>query len=84
MAAHHFAVNWGQQYSCQIELTFMPEVYPGMILVFPSFGVQAYVQEVTHTGDLTGGGFHTRPTLVAWSSLGNAVIKGLPRAGEAL
>jgi hypothetical protein len=61
-------------------MTYMPELYPGMLAVFPRFGVQAYVQEVTHSGSLAdGGGFTTTATMTAWSTIGKQPsVKGLP------
>lgn len=82
-AVHMFMQNWSQQYSGRIQMSFMPEIYPGMIAAFPHWGVQAYVRGVTHTVDMEGGGgFQTQTELTAWSAIGdNAVIKGLPRGG---
>lgn len=81
-ACHKFMLNWAQQYSARPPLTFMPEIYPGMLLVFPRYGVQGYVESVTHTFD-TSNGFSTQPTVLAWSTVGKNGIKGLPR-GAAL
>lgn len=82
-ACFRFMQNWGEQFSCQVSTTFLPEAYPGMLLVFPRYGVQAYIQEVNHQGSLgDGGGFTTDLTLVAWSTIGSQRgIKGLPRGG---
>lgn len=83
-ACFRFMQNWAEQYSERVSLTFMPELYPGMIAVFPRYGVQAYVGEVTHGIDMAnGGGFTTQATLSAWSTIGDKPgIKGLPRGGK--
>lgn len=80
-ACFRFMQNWSDQWSCQVSLTYMPEVYPGMLLVFPRFGLQGYVQSVRHSGSpgQDGGGFRTEVTITAWSSVGRkSVVKGLP------
>lgn len=81
-ACHKFMLNWAQQFSANVPLTFMPEVFPGMLLVFPRYGVQGYAAEVTHTFDNVSG-YTTSPTVIAWSTVGKNGIKGLPR-GAAL
>lgn len=84
-AVHHFTKQWSDQYTAQVEMTFMPELFPGMIAVFPTWGVQAYITDVTHEIDLgPGGGFRTNTTLTAWSTVGgmNSPIKGFPKGGK--
>ena len=83
-AIHHFTKQWSQQYTAQIETTFMPELFPGMIGVFPTWGVQAYIEDVTHDINLgPGGGFRTTTTFTAWSTIEGkkSPIKGLPKGG---
>ena len=85
-ACFRFMQNWSDQWSCQVSLTYLPEVFPGMLLVFPKFGIQGYVQSVRHSGQpgADGGGFRTEATLTAWSTVGrNNAVKGLP-VGAAL
>jgi hypothetical protein len=81
-AVFHFMDNWAKQYTASLPLTFMPELFPGMLACFPVYGVQAYVDSVTHNFDLTdgGGGFTTQPNLISWSTIGASkrAIKGLP------
>lgn len=79
-AVQHFMQNWAQQFSGTASLTFMPEVFPGMLLVFPTYGVQAYVKEVTHSYDSVSG-FETVPILIAWSNVGSGGINGLVNGG---
>lgn len=80
-AVQRFMLNWASQYTAPLPLTFMPELYPGMLAVLPTYGVQAYVQEVTHSFDLRdGAGFTTQASCIAWSTIGDRVgIKGLPK-----
>lgn len=81
-AVMHFARNWAQRYSTQIPLTFMPEAWPGMLLQLPQYGFQAYIQQVQHNFNLqTGGGFSTDVSVIACSSLGDAVLPNLPKGG---
>lgn len=79
-ACFRFMQNWTQQYACNVSMTFMPELYPGMLAVFPRYGVQAYVNTVSHSIDMgNGGGFTTQVGLSAWSTIGHQPsIKGLP------
>ena len=50
-----FMTSWANQYSTQIQLTFMPEVYPGMRIRLEEHGIEVYVQAVSHQGDRAGG-----------------------------
>jgi len=63
-AIQTFMYLWAEQYSTTITLTFMPEVYPGMLIVLPEYGLQLYVQAVSHQGDRSGG-FSTQVTVTA-------------------
>ena len=76
---------WASQFSANVSLTFMPELWPGMLLVLPDQSFQAYITSVTHTWDLSAnGGFQTSVQLIAPSSTesvngqGNGLI-GLAR-----
>lgn len=75
-----FTLNWATRWSASVNITFMPELYPGMIAVFPTLGIQCYVQQVTHSGNLrSGGGFTTSFSGIGWSSIGKqSTITGLP------
>lgn len=68
-ACHLFMQNWGNQYQAKINLTFMPELYPGMLLCLPDYGMQGYVIETTDSWDMTSG-FTTSVSCAPWSSLG--------------
>jgi hypothetical protein len=83
-AVFRFMLNWASQYSAPVRLTFMPEVWPGMLLCLPTYGVQGYVQEVTHSWDMSPeAGFSTEVNCIGWSSIGRRGISGLP-IGSAL
>ena len=53
-----FMTSWANQYSSTIQLTFMPELYPGMRIRLEDHGIEVYVQSVQHQGDRAGG-FYT-------------------------
>jgi cell wall-associated NlpC family hydrolase len=75
-----FMLNWASQWTARINLTFMPELWPGMLVCFPAYGVQAYVQEVSHEINMqNNAGFTTSINCIGWSSIGqNSAVKGLP------
>ena len=85
LAEFFFAVriwmeSWASQFSANIPISFMPELFPGMLLVIQEFGFQAYITSVTHTIDLTsGGGFGTSVQVVAPSALDGSGLMGLAR-----
>jgi hypothetical protein len=78
-ALYLFQQNWANQFSARVDVTFMPEVYPGMLIKLPSFEFQAYVEAVTHTFDFAGGGFNTSISIIAPSSTGKSGLYGLVR-----
>lgn len=86
-AIYFFMRQWAYQYNADVPLTFMPELYPGMLLQIPEFSFQGYVNSVTHTfqfGD--NGGFTTSVNISAPARLnsngkGADVLIGLPSAG---
>lgn len=63
-AVQLFMLKWAEQYSTQIETTFMPGVLPGMRLNLVGHNLQVYVSEVTHSGDYESG-FTTSMTIMA-------------------
>jgi len=81
-ALHNWMLSWSQQFSCNLPLTFMPELFPGMLIRIAAYGFQAYVHSVTHSWDLQdGAGFTTSVNIIAPSSTdGNGLI-GLARSG---
>lgn len=81
-AIYEFQKKWANQFSADAPITFMPEIYPGMIARFPAYGFQAYVSSVTHSFDFAdGSGFTTTLGLVAPSATGDGGGLGLPRGG---
>jgi hypothetical protein len=88
-ALYLFTQQWAYQYNADIPLTFMPELWPGMLVQIPDFDFQAYVTTVSHTFQFgKGGGFRTTINIAAPARLpkskgdksGNLI--GLPLAGD--
>lgn len=63
-----FLEQWSKQYVCGAQFTFMPELYPGGLVEFAAKDLVMFVEEVTHSFDLTGG-FTTSASLTAPSTL---------------
>jgi cell wall-associated NlpC family hydrolase len=70
-AYHTFIQKWSEQFISTAEFTFMPELFPGMIIEIPNYqdsnplgGITFYVQDVTHNCSYENG-FNTTATLVA-------------------
>ena len=87
-ALYMFMRQWVYQYNADIPLTFMPELYPGMLIQIPYLDFQAYVVTVTHTFQFgQGGGFDTSVNICAPAKIGGAskdstnVFIGLPDFG---
>jgi hypothetical protein len=87
-AMYIFMQNWAYQYNASVPMTFMPELFPGMLIQIPAFDFQAYVTQVTHSGRYGGsGGFTTAVNIAAPARLPksqtdkNNVLIGLPLAG---
>jgi hypothetical protein len=81
MACDLFQRGWSQQYQTAINLTFMPELYPGMLLCIPAYGIQGYITQTVDSWDLRGGGFSTTVSAAPWSSIGrnsHPAAAGLP------
>lgn len=84
-AVNLFRQAWGSQFSSAVPMSFMPELFPGMILQVPEYGVQAYVDKVSHSFSLgkDGSGFSTRALIKAPSTIGEQPrLIGLPRGGS--
>jgi cell wall-associated NlpC family hydrolase len=67
MALQIFMQKWAEQYSTTIDLTFLPELYPGMRINLKGHNLQVYVSGVTHSGDFENG-FTTSATIMAPSN----------------
>ena len=74
--------NWAKQFSANINTTFLPEVWPGMLLVIQEADMQCYITGVTHSWDLSeSGGFQTQISVIAPSALDGSGLIGLARGG---
>lgn len=84
-AVHLLQKSWASQFSSRVELSFMPEIYPGMLLSLETFKFQAYVEQVTHSWSMTdkSGGFSTTVRVIAPSTTDRSGFYGLPLAGQA-
>jgi cell wall-associated NlpC family hydrolase len=60
-----FMRSWAYQYNADVPLTFMPELWPGMLLQVPAYGFQAYCTTVTHSFQLGPGGFFSTTVNIA-------------------
>lgn len=83
-ALYLFMQRWAYQYNANIPMTFMPELWPGMLIQMPFFNFQAYVNEVTHTYRFgPGGAFTTSVNIAAPARLDGKDnrLAGLPLAG---
>lgn len=84
-AVNLLRMSWASQFSSEFKIGFMPELFPGMILQIPEYGVQFYCDQVTHSWSLgpDGSGFETQVNVVAPSTIGdNPSLIGLPRGGR--
>jgi hypothetical protein len=70
LAYQTFCLKWAEQFKTQFEFTFMPELFPGGIVAFPTHGLQCYVNSVTHNCSYESG-FTTTVELMAPSSIKN-------------
>jgi hypothetical protein len=85
MALFLFMRQWAYQYNANVDLTFMPELYPGMLMRIPAYNFQAYVVAVTHSFRFgEGGGFTTQVNIASPARLGAGrdLMAGLPLAGN--
>lgn len=86
MALFLFMRKWADQFSASIPLTWMPELWPGMILRLPEFNFQAYITEVNHSFKLGKDGyFRTTVNVCAPSRItqkANDVFGLLPLGGK--
>jgi len=83
LAVQAFRLSWAQQFSTTINLTFMPELWPGMILRISELGFQAYIHSVTHSWRLgSNGGFETTVNVMAPSATDGSGLIGLGKSGS--
>lgn len=66
MALYLFMQRWAGQFKASVPMTFMPELWPGMLLCLPEFDFQAYILEVQHNFQFgPNGGFNTAANICA-------------------
>lgn len=72
-ALYLFMQNWSRQWMARVPTTFMPELYPGMIMQIPKYQFQAYVEAVQHIFSFEegGGGFQTQVTVSSFTKMGS-------------
>jgi len=90
LAYQTFMLMWSRQFVTGFTFTYMPELYPGGIVSFPSHGIQCYIDSVEHIADMEQG-FMTKAQLSAPAAInsgdGNRVGRlkaheGMIRAGS--
>lgn len=72
---------WADQFQARAPLTFMPELFPGMIMEIPLYGVQMYVSQVSHTWDYNGG-FRTQVSTMGVSATDGSGFYLFPKGGD--
>jgi hypothetical protein len=60
-----FMRSWAYQYDADVPMTFMPELWPGMLLQVPDFSFQAYVTTVTHAFQMGDDGYFSTTANIA-------------------
>lgn len=86
MALYMFMQRWANQFRADVPMTFMPELWPGMLLVLPEYQFQAYILEVNHSFQFgPGGGFKTQAKICApaRTSAKTDIFGLLPLSGSA-
>jgi cell wall-associated NlpC family hydrolase len=71
-----FMTQWAKQYETQVEVTFMPDLFPGMRIQLAGHNLFVYVSAVTHNIDRAHG-FTTTLTIMAPSTTSGG-LAGLP------
>lgn len=87
MALYLFLQRWANQFKANVPMTFMPELWPGMLLCLPEYDFQCYIMEVQHVFAFgKGGGFNTTAKICAPARTSKAsgdIFGLLPLAGSA-
>ena len=82
-AISKFTEAWATMFHARVPMTFMPELFPGMLLKIPEFKVQFYVAGVTHRWNLgTSEGFSTEAIVMAPSATDGSGFYLLPKGGH--
>lgn len=71
-----FMQKWAEQYQTRVDITFMPEIFPGMRVELMGHNLNVYVKEVQHNIDLQSG-YTTELVIMAPSTNRNG-LPGLP------
>jgi cell wall-associated NlpC family hydrolase len=74
-AIQKFQENWANQFSTDVKITFMPELWPGMLLAVDDLQFQCYITEVNHSWNMSdNGGFETTVSVCAPSALADSSL----------
>lgn len=71
--------NWANQFNARAPITFMPELFPGMLMVLADYGIQFYVKGVHHNFNFTSG-FSTTVEIASPSASDGSGHIGVPAA----
>lgn len=81
-ATHLFLQAWAGMFRSSVPITFMPELFPGMLLCIPELKVQFYVKGVSHSWDLANDvGFSTQAEVIAPSATDGSGFYMFPKGG---
>jgi len=75
---YKFLQQWSKQYSTDVQICFMPELFPGMRMNLANHDIAVYVESVIHVFDYQEG-FQTYPTISCPSTPAGGA-NGLPIA----
>lgn len=76
-----FLLKWSRQFACNLETTFLPEIYPGGLVEIPSKDLIMFVEDVTHSWNREAG-FTTNATLTAPATVKRKSNPGMVLAGN--
>lgn len=87
LALYLFMQHWANQFTATVPMTFMPELWPGMIMQIPAFSFQCYTVNVYHSFVFgPNGSFTTNADICAPARMGDAdkmsVFGMLPVGGQ--
>ena len=78
LALYEFMYQWAEQHKCDLQITFMPELFPGYRIKIPSLDVTVFVKSVSHSMSYTGG-FTTNATCICPTG---TLVPGMVLDGE--
>ena len=55
-AVYLFVESWASLFQATLNVSFMPELRPGLRLELPNLGIKCFIDSVTHTWTASGGG----------------------------